>query len=75
VSRFRVSGSVTVESNYLLIQGVIPLLALPFRGKIESTIREKAEELLKWIGETHFYTILNFAKIKKNHAWNIIIQW
>jgi len=47
VSGFKVSWSLLVENNYVLIKGDITLLATPFNGTIESTIREKAEILLK----------------------------
>ncbi len=46
-SGFLITGSVTVEDGYVLIKGVLPLMALPFKGQIESTIKQKAEEFLK----------------------------
>ncbi|HEY5533905.1 MAG TPA: hypothetical protein VIL99_03035 [Ignavibacteria bacterium] len=42
VSCFKVSGSLAASESEVLIKGDIPFLALPFRGQIESTIREKA---------------------------------
>ena len=47
ISGFKVSGSVTVEDTYVLINGNIPWMAVPFKGQIESTIRQHAEALLK----------------------------
>jgi hypothetical protein len=41
-----VSGTVTVNTSQVELAGNIPLLALPFKGKIESTIKERAETLL-----------------------------
>src|SRR3990172_9314383 len=43
---FQVSGLIRVEANQIQMEGQIPIAALPFRGKIESTIREKARTLL-----------------------------
>jgi hypothetical protein len=47
IKGFKVSGSLVVSESEVLIKGDIPFLALPFRGQIESTIKEKAEELLE----------------------------
>jgi hypothetical protein len=46
VSGFDISGTLDVESDFILIKGNIPLLASMFSSTIESTIREKAEALL-----------------------------
>ena len=47
VSGFKVSGSLTVEDSTVDLSGDLPFLALPFKDKIESTIRIRTEELLK----------------------------
>jgi len=47
IKGFKVSGSLVVGESDVLLNGDIPFLALPFKGTIESTFREKAEELLK----------------------------
>jgi hypothetical protein len=46
IKSFKVSGSLLVENNYVLIKGDIPFLAAPFKGTIEETIKTKATELL-----------------------------
>lgn len=43
---FSVSGKISVDSPEIKIQGKIPFAAIPFRGKIESAIKEQAEKLL-----------------------------
>ncbi len=43
---FSVSGTLTVEDDEVEISGNLPLAAMFFKGKIESTIRERAEALL-----------------------------
>jgi hypothetical protein len=43
---FQVSGLVTVEDSQILIDSTIPFAALPFKGRIESLIKEKARDLL-----------------------------
>ncbi|MDD5363638.1 MAG: polyhydroxyalkanoic acid system family protein [Ignavibacteria bacterium] len=47
VSGFHINGTLDVENDYLLINGSLPLLASMFSSTIESTIREKAEMLLR----------------------------
>jgi hypothetical protein len=47
VSCFKVSGSLLVENNYVLIKGNTPFLAAPFKNTIEETIRMHVGELLK----------------------------
>ena len=43
---FSVSGTLTVTSSNVELLGNLPLAASLFKGKIESTIRKRAEELL-----------------------------
>lgn len=43
---FSVSGEIAVDSTEIKIQSKIPFAAIPFRGKIESSIREQADKLL-----------------------------
>lgn len=43
---FSVSGTLTVTSNTVEIYGKLPFAAAFFKGKIESTIRERAQKLL-----------------------------
>ena len=43
---FDVSGTVHVDSNEVRIQGDLPFAASMFKGRIESTIQEKARQLL-----------------------------
>ncbi|MCX6162830.1 MAG: polyhydroxyalkanoic acid system family protein [Ignavibacteriae bacterium] len=45
-SGFLITGSVDVCESFVLIKGNLPLMALPFKGQIESTIKQKAEALL-----------------------------
>jgi hypothetical protein len=47
VSCFKVSGSLLVKNNYVLIKGDIPFLTAPFKSTIEETIRMHIGELLK----------------------------
>jgi hypothetical protein len=47
ISGFKVSGTLQVGEDYVLINGDLPFAALLFRGTIEETIRAKAMELLK----------------------------
>jgi hypothetical protein len=47
ISGFKVSGSIVVDDTVVTITGDLPLLALPFKSQIESTIIQQAEELLK----------------------------
>lgn len=44
---FKVNGILNVLDNYLIIQSKLPFAALPFKGMIESKIKEIAYELLK----------------------------
>ena len=43
---FNVSGVITVHESGVDLAGKFPFAALPFKGKIEATIRERAEKLL-----------------------------
>ena len=43
---FSVSGTLTVKSGEISLESTLPFAALPFKGKIESTIRERATALL-----------------------------
>jgi len=36
-----------MDNTVVIINGNLPLLALPFKSQIEATIKTKAEELLK----------------------------
>lgn len=47
ISGFKVSGTLQVSDNYVLINGELPFLASPFKGQIESTIKQQAKELLE----------------------------
>jgi hypothetical protein len=44
---FKISGSMTVTDSNVEILGDYPFAALPFKGTIESTLRERAERLLQ----------------------------
>jgi hypothetical protein len=44
---FDVSGKVEVGDREVRVQSNLPFAALPFKGRIESTIKEKAKELLE----------------------------
>lgn len=44
---FKISGAMTVTDSDVEIVGDYPFAALPFKGSIESTLRERAERLLK----------------------------
>lgn len=44
---FPVSGTFTVTASEVILQSTLPFAALPFKGKIESTIRERAAILLR----------------------------
>jgi hypothetical protein len=46
VKGFSVSGTLTVKPSEVELSGDLPWAATFFRGKIESTIRERAETLL-----------------------------
>lgn len=41
-----VKGTVSVQSNSVNIEGDLPLTALPFKGTIESTIKDRLKTLL-----------------------------
>lgn len=41
-----VSGTIVVDEGTVEIEGKIPFAVLPFKGRIESVIQEKAQELL-----------------------------
>jgi hypothetical protein len=43
---FNISGAVTVEEEVVVLEGRLPLAALPFRGKIEQTIASELEREL-----------------------------
>jgi hypothetical protein len=54
VGTFRVSGmgqtvtaSVSVEASQVIVQSSLPLLAIAFKGKIESAIRDQLGALLR----------------------------
>ena len=46
ISGFKVSGTLQVGEDFVLITGELPFAALLFKGQIENSIREKAMELL-----------------------------
>jgi len=46
ISGFKVSGTLQVGEDFVLINGELPFAALLFKGMIENSIREKAMELL-----------------------------
>jgi len=41
-----VSGTLTVKTSQVEISGNLPFAAILFKGKIESTIKDRAETLL-----------------------------
>ena len=43
---FRISGDLSVSDANVEIKGDYPFAALPFKGTIEATLRERAERLL-----------------------------
>ncbi len=45
-SGFPVSGKVEVEKSQISLEMNLPFLAMPFKNKIESTIRRKADDIL-----------------------------
>ncbi|MCX6159060.1 MAG: polyhydroxyalkanoic acid system family protein [Ignavibacteriae bacterium] len=47
ISGFKVSGTLQVGEDFVIITGELPFAALLFKGTIEDTIRAKAMELLK----------------------------
>ena len=46
ISGFKVSGNLLLGASDVLITGDLPLLSVPFKGIIESTILEKVSEVL-----------------------------
>ena len=46
VMGFALSGTLLVTKDSVELTGKVPWAALPFKGKIEAAIREKAEEVL-----------------------------
>ncbi len=44
---FKISGSLAVSDTDVVITGDYPFAALPFKGTIEATLRERAERLLQ----------------------------
>ncbi len=44
---FKISGSLKVTDHEVAITGEYPFAAVPFKGTIESTLRERAERLRK----------------------------
>lgn len=43
---FNISGTLQVKPGEIELKGNYPFAAMPLKGKIESTIRERAEQLL-----------------------------
>jgi len=43
---FNVSGTLDVRPDEVELVGDLPFAAMPFKGRIETTIRERAEQLL-----------------------------
>jgi hypothetical protein len=43
---FSLSGRIDVKPDEVVMKGNYPLAAMPFRGRIESMVRERAEKLL-----------------------------
>ena len=43
---FNVSGTLEVRPDEVELNGDLPFAAMPFKGRIETTIRERAEQLL-----------------------------
>lgn len=46
VMGFDIAGNVQVDFREVQIQSSLPLAAMPFKGRIEAVIQEKAKELL-----------------------------
>jgi hypothetical protein len=46
VKGFSVSGAMVIKPSEIEIAGNLPFFAIPFKGKIESTIRERFKQLL-----------------------------
>lgn len=44
---FKISGNLKVTDHDVAITGEYPFAAIPFKGTIETTLRERAERLLK----------------------------
>ena len=47
ISGFKVSGTLQIGEDNVLIKGELPFAAILFKGQIEETIKLKAEELLR----------------------------
>ncbi len=43
---FNIKGMISVQSDEVVLDGNLPIAASPFKGRIESMIREQAAELL-----------------------------
>lgn len=43
---FAVEGDIHIEPNSVTLEGSLPMAAIPFKGKIESTVRERLQVLL-----------------------------
>ncbi len=43
---FKISGSLAVAAKNVVITGDYPFAAMPFKGTIEATLRDRAERLL-----------------------------
>lgn len=43
---FNITGNIQLQGMAVVLEGKLPLLARPFKGEIESRIREKLEEIL-----------------------------
>ena len=46
VMGFPISGTLRIESSQVMMTGQIPFAAMPFKGMIENTLREKMTGLL-----------------------------
>jgi len=44
---FSIKGDIQLRDGRVILTGNIPLLAIPFSSKIESTIRQNLEEVLR----------------------------
>ncbi len=43
----KIVGNILVTENNVTVNGKLPFMAMPFKSMIESTIKEKASELLQ----------------------------
>lgn len=43
---FNITGNIQLQEMAVVLEGKLPLLARPFKGEIESRIKEKLEEIL-----------------------------